>query len=263
MPDAFSGNISHVKLIDILRLLASERKTGVLTLRKGNEKGEIYIDRGTFVHAICRAGMGAEAIFAILTWTDGNFNFTADVTSEERSIKKDTPALLEAAMNHLHEWEQIKKVIPSQDLVFRLSSKRAPDEIRLKNEEWSVLSQVNDKKKVSDIAKELKLGEQESARILYKLFTAGLIEVGSKPQVKAKKIVDSGFFAFVEGKLAKIIGPVASVIIEEEINDMGEAKGNFPLEKASLLVEKISGEISDDAQRIEFQKTTLAALRGI
>jgi hypothetical protein len=263
MPDAFSGNVSHVKLIDILRLLASEGKTGVLSLRKGNEKGEIYLERGNLVHAICRAGIGAEAIYAILTWTDGNFNFSANVTSEERSIDKDTPSLLEEAIKQQHEWEQIKEIIPSQELVFKLSSKRAPDEIRLKNEEWSVLSQVNGKKKVSEIAGELKLGEQESAKILYKLFTAGLIEVGSEPQIKAKKSVNSDFFAFVEGKLAEIIGPVASVILEEEISDMGESKGNFPVEKASLLVEKISGEIADDAKRIEFQKTALASLRGI
>lgn len=263
MPDAISGNVSQFKVIDILRLLTSEGKTGVLNFRKGNEKGEIYIDKGTFVHAVCKDGMGKDAIFAILTWTDGNFNFTPNITSEDRSIEKDTPSVLDEAIKQLREWQQIKEIIPSQNLVFRLSSKRAPDEIRLKHEEWSVLSQIDGKKRVRDISDHLKMGEYETVQIFYQLFSAGLIEVATGPQLKSKKIVDSRFFDFVEGKLAEIIGPVASVILEEEIKDMGEEKGSFSVERISLLVEKVSGEIADDAQRIEFQKTVLGALKGI
>ena len=263
MPEAFSGNVSQFKAVDIVRLLTSEGKTGMLSFRKGNEKGEIYIDRGALTHAICKDGMGKEAIFAILTWSEGNFNFTPNVTSDERSIENDTPSLIEETIKQLREWEQIKEIIPSQKLVFKLSSKRAPDEIKLKHEAWSILSQIDGKKTVGDVTTDLKMGEYEIATIFYQLFSAGLIEVATGPQLKAKKTVDSEFFDFVEGKLAEIIGPVASVILEEEIRDMGEEKGSFPVEKISLLVEKISGEIADDAQRIEFQKTALGALRGI
>ena len=263
MAETIAGNVSQFKLLDVLKLLTSEGQTGVLSLRKGNEKGEIYVDKGSLVHAISRAGMGAEAIFSIATWTAGNFNFNPDVTTKERTIDKDTNSLLNETIQYLHEWEQIKEIIPSQDLIFRLSSKRAPEEIRLQHEEWSVLSQIDGKKKVGDIADELKMGEHETARILYKLFSAGLIEVGTEPQLKTKKIVDAGFLAYLEGKLAAIIGPVASVILEEEIKDMDEQRVAFPTEKVSLLVEKISSEIVNDTQRIEFQKIALEAFRGI
>jgi hypothetical protein len=263
MPEVISGNVSQFKVADILRLLTAEGKTGLLSFRKGNEKGEIYIDRGNLVHAVCKDGMGQEAVFAILTWTDGNFNFTPNITSEERSINKDSPSVIEEGVKQLREWEQIKEIIPSQNLVFRLSSKRAPDEIRLKHEAWSVLSQIDGKKTVGDISTHLKMGEYETAQTLYRLFSAGLIEVATGPQLKSKKTTDAKFFDFIEGKLAEIIGPVASVILDEEIRDMGEAKASFPVEKISILVEKVSGEIMDDAQRIEFQKTALGALKGV
>jgi hypothetical protein len=263
MPEAISGNVSQFKVVDILRLLTSEGKTGVLNFRKGNEKGEIYINRGILVHAVCKDGMGSDAVFSILTWTDGNFNFTPNILSDERSIEKDTPLLLEEAIRHAQEWEQIKEIIPSVDMVFRLSTRRAPDEIRLKHDAWSILSQIDGKKTVGYISDELKMREYEAMQIFYQLFSAGLIEVATGPQLKAKKIVDSKFFDFLEGKLAEIIGPVASVILDDEIQDMGAGKESFPVEKISLLVEKVSGEIADDAQRIEFQKTALGALRSI
>jgi hypothetical protein len=263
MPEAISGNVSQFKVVDILRLLTTEGKTGVLSFRKGNEKGEIYIEKGSLVHAVCKDGMGTEAVFSIITWTDGNFNFTPAIMSEERSIEKATPALLEEALKLVQQWEKIKEIIPSPDLVFKLSSKRAPDEIRLKHEAWSILSQIDGKKNVGNIADDLKMGEYETKQILYQLFSAGLIEAATAPQLKGRNIVDSKLFDFVEGRLAEIIGPVASVILDEEIKDMGERKESFPMEKISVLVEKLSGEITDDVQRIEFQKNVLGALRGI
>ena len=211
---------------------------------------------------ICKDGVGEEAIFALLTWADGNFNFSPNVTSEERTIEKETPVILEEAIKQLDEWRVIQEIIPSRDLVFKLSSRRAPDEVRLKHDAWSVLSQIDGKKTVGDISDELKMGEHDTARILYNLFSSGLIEVAVEPQRKERKIASAAFFTFVEEKLTEIIGPVASVILEEEIIDMGEEKGSFPVEKVSLLVEKLSRDITDDAQRIAFQKIALDALKG-
>jgi hypothetical protein len=262
MPEAFSGSLSQFKVIDIVRLLTSEGKTGILNLQRGKEKGEIYVNKGALVHAICKDGVGEEAIFAILTWTDGNFNFNPNLMSDEKTIDKNTPSLLEEKIKQLEEWQQIKEVISSRDIVFKLSSKRAPDEVRLKHDSWSVLSQVDGKKTVTDISDELKMGEYDTARNLYQLFSSGLIEVATTPQRKARKVVDGGFFDLVEKELSEIIGPVAPVILDEEIKDMGEERNSFPLEKVSLLVEKVSGEIADDSQRIAFQKMALSALRA-
>jgi hypothetical protein len=262
MPEAFSGSLSQFKIIDIVRLLTSEGKTGVLNLQRGKEKGEMYVIKGALAHAICKDGVGEEAVFAMLTWANGTFNFAPNVMSEEKTIEKNTLALLEEKIKQLEEWQQIKEIIPSQDIVFKLSSKRAPDEVNLKHDSWSVLSQIDGKKTVADISNELKMGEYETARNLYSLFSSGLIEVATAPQRKAKKIVDGGFFELVEKELSEIIGPVAPVILDEEIKDMGEEKSSFPVERVSLLVEKVSREIADDTQRIAFQKTTLSALRG-
>jgi hypothetical protein len=262
MPEAFSGSLSQFKVIDIVKLLTSEGKTGVLNLQRGKEKGEIYVIKGALAHAICKDGVGEEAVFVMLTWTDGTFNFTPNVTSEEKTIEKNTLSLLEEKIKQLEEWRQIKEIIPSQDIVFKLSSKRAPDEVKLKHDSWSVLSQIDGKKTVADVSNELKMGEYDTSRNLYSLFSSGLIEVATAPQRKVKKVVDGGFFELVEKELSEIIGPVAPVILDEEIKDMGEERSSFPMERVSLLVEKVSREITDDTQRIAFQKTTLSALRG-
>ncbi len=146
--------------------------------------------------------------------------------------------------------------------MFKLSTLRVPEEITVKHDEWSVLTQIDGNKTVGEISDGLEMGEYDTAKIIYKLFLGGLIDVGMEPKLKTKEIVDPGFFDFMEKKLREIIGPVASVVLEEEIRAMGEEKGNFPMGKVSFLVEKMSGEIADENETIHFQKMILGAIRN-
>lgn len=261
--EVFSGSVRLFGLSDILGLLTSRTKTGLLSLERGTGKGEIYVEEGSIVHAKCKNEIGEEAVFNMLAWRDGMFNFVPDVTTENKTIRRDTASLLEEGAKRLEEWEQIKEIVPSEDMVFRLSSSRAPDEITIRYDDWSVLSQVDGNKTVGEISNDLKIGEYDTARIVYKLFVTGLIEVATEPKLKSRKTVDPGFLDFLEERLTEALGPVAPVILEEEIAAMGEERGHFPLDKSSLLVQKVSGEIDDDAQRTTFQKMVLGALRGI
>jgi len=44
------GELSNLKLFDILKTLLVEKKTGVLVI-KGKEPGEVYLEAGNIVHA--------------------------------------------------------------------------------------------------------------------------------------------------------------------------------------------------------------------
>ena len=82
MPDVFMGDLSQIKLVDILRLLLSEGKTGKLILSKGNDAGEIYVENGAVTHASSKANSGKEALFVMMTWMIGRFNFSPDSLPE-------------------------------------------------------------------------------------------------------------------------------------------------------------------------------------
>ena len=263
MAETFSGDLTLFKLIDILRLLSQGKKSGQLRLERGGVGGEIYFETGDIVHATCRAEKGEEALFSVLTWMEGSFRFLPERRADEHSIETETSVLLDAGMRRIDEWDQIKEIVPSPDIIFRLSSSRAPREVTIKQNEWRVLSEIDGKKSVGDISEDLGLRDYDAARMFYALFEVGLIEVAAELKLRSKKTVDPGFLDFLEQRLTQIIGPVASVVLDEEIRAMGEERKQFPLDKASLLVDKISHDIDDDGQRLEFQKNALAALRRI
>ena len=57
------------------------------------------------------------------------------------------------------------------------------------------------------------------------------------------------------------MGPMAPVIIEDQVAEMEERISDFPQDRAAELVEGISMEISDEGKRVDFQKEMLEVLR--
>jgi hypothetical protein len=263
MANVFSGTLALFKATDVLKMLTSGRKTGLLRLERGREQGEVFVLDGDIVHARYRNEVGDEAVFGLMTWVEGLFRFTTDVKPEDRTVERDTVSLLDEGMRRIEEWDQIREIVPSQDMVFKLSANRAPEEVTIRHDDWAVLSEIDGYKTVGEISDVLQMKDYETARIIYKLFVGGLIEVGVEPKLKSTKTVDNRFLNFVEERLTEIIGPVAAVVLEEEIAGMGEERNQFPLSKTSLLIEKVSAEIDDDVRRAEFQRMVLGALRGI
>ena len=67
----------------------------------------------------------------------------------------------------------------------------------------------------------------------------------------------------LDEELAKALGPIASVIVDEQIAEMGEQRDAFPRNKAAELVEAVSSEIADEGKRVRFQRSMLDVLRGL
>jgi hypothetical protein len=263
MPDVFMGDLSQIQLLDILRLLVSGGKTGKLILTRGNDSGEIFVDNGVVTHASSGATSGEEALFNLMTWMIGKFTFTPGLSPGERSIETPTDQLLEEGQRKVVEWEHIREAIPSMDVVFRLAGRRDSDDINLKPAEWNILTQVDAMRSVREISNVLNLDEFGVAKILYGLYSAGLLEVVERPKPPPEKAIGQDFFRKVDEELAKALGPIASVIVDDQIAELGEERDPFPKSKAAELIEAVSSEISDEGKRIRFQRSMLEILRDL
>ncbi|UCD71547.1 MAG: DUF4388 domain-containing protein [Syntrophobacterales bacterium] len=263
MADTFMGDLSQIRLVHILRLLVSEGKTGQLMLTKGNDSGEIFVENGDITHASSTLNAGEEALLTMMTWMIGKFNFTPGVLPEEKSIRSSTDKLLAEGSKRIEEWEHLREIIPSTDVVFRLAGHKRSDDINLKSTEWNMLTQVDGARSVGEISKALNVDEIGVAKILYNLYSAGLLEVVEKPKPLPEKMVGMEFFKRIDEELAKALGPIASVIVDDQIAEMGEQRDAFPRDKAAELVEVVSSEIADGGKRIWFQRSMLEILRNI
>ena len=157
---------------------------------------------------------------------------------------------------------KIKEIIPHNDVVFKINAEKPPTEVNLKSTEWAIITQVDSEKTVQEIMDNLSLTEEESLPLFYNLLQHQLIEIKDlkKP---VQEYAPPEFFTRLEETLVKVIGPVASYIIDDALWELNEKKENFLKDKIPLLTEAISQEISDEAKRFEFQQEMLGVIKNI
>jgi CheY-like chemotaxis protein len=102
-PAGFSGAISLQLLPDLLQVYTLSGTSGAMTLAHAGASGTIWFSRGEIIHASCGHLAGAEAVYELLTWPEGQFSFDRLSTSGERTIEINWQALLLEGCRRLDE----------------------------------------------------------------------------------------------------------------------------------------------------------------
>ena len=130
-----------------------------------------------------------DIVYKLFTWSDGSFRFDANKmpSSGHITIPIDLESVIMEGSRRLKEWEILQDEIPDLDIALRFTEN--PD-ARLKNinltvEEWRVVSFVNPRNTIRQIAKANNLSDFEIRRIIYGMLQAGLVEFVGTPKPKA------------------------------------------------------------------------------
>ncbi len=148
-------------------------------------------------------------------------------------------------------------------VIFKMSSADLTGEINLKPEAWRVLTQVNGARSVAEIAKNIGMDEATAINVADGLFKARILEVAPGSVAPAGETVDAKFFNDVTKELARAMGPLASIIVEDEIAALGETMDDFPRDRLADLIEHVSESIKDSNKRVNFQRLMLEAIRKL
>lgn len=142
-------------------------------------------------------------------------------------------------------------------MVFRRVTREDAGEFSLDGQMLSVLMELDGKKNVAVVAKNGGLSMGIIRRVVSKLSELKLIE----PVEAAISRLDSDFFSFLKSQLAMAIGPIAEVIIEDVVIDLGHSLSRFPSYRAAELVDLISREIQKEEKRNSFKQNMLSKIR--
>lgn len=178
----FQGSLKELHLPDVIQLVSVSGKTGAFHLKKGEQVGTIWLQAGRIVHAEVDDLKGEEAVYLLATWSDGTFHFTQEEASPAHTITKNNTNLLMEAARRLDEWKVLSKRIPSLDLVPKFKVPEGKQgQINLNTQEWLVLSKIDGRNSLREIAKQLGTGTFEVAKMLYGLVTMGLVTLEEPP----------------------------------------------------------------------------------
>jgi hypothetical protein len=159
---------------------ANDKALGLLLINAG------YVTQADILQSIKQNTL--DVTFRLFTWVEGLFNF--DATGAPPSGRITVPIELDNVIiegsRRLREWEQLQDEIPNLDMALKFVDK--PE--RLKNlnlsvEEWKVVSYIDPKNSIKQIAKTNSMSDLDVRKVVYGLLQAGVVELirpaGTRP----------------------------------------------------------------------------------
>ena len=178
---ALQGTLDTFALPDVLRLLASTRKTGRLRVTADRGSGSIWLDGGSVVAANATSAKASESlplvVFELLRHHQGSFIFEPEVTTADAGAPVEIDAILRDAERLLAEWLEIEAVVPSLEAFVTLSPTLPRAEMVVDAERWKVVVATGGGGTVRQIGASLALGEIEVSRAVKDVVEAGLLRI--------------------------------------------------------------------------------------
>ena len=235
------GPIQELGLPDVFQLLDLSRKTGLLRVssRTLGDEGTVYFEGGRVVHAALRSKPHASepggeratvrelqrkaraqienVVFELMSWTEGFFHFEEGELTDlavAASVSVATESLLMESARRIDEWSRMVHKIPHLTMIPTLADLPEDHETRLDllPHEWEVLSLVDGRRDLLEIAEELGRGEFEAAKVVYGLITTGVVELArpyddfvapeAEPDPEIARSLDRGFAAIRAGNFS-------------------------------------------------------------
>lgn len=125
-------------------------------------------------------------VYRIFSWDDGAFRFEPSELPIQGKLT--TSIALESVImegsRRLKEWERLQDEIPDLDVALKFAERPTTPlrDINLTVEEWRVISFVNPRNTIRQIAQSNSMSEFQIRKIAYSLLQAGLVEVIRPPR---------------------------------------------------------------------------------
>jgi hypothetical protein len=160
---------------------APDKQIGHLLIRAG------YVTQSDIIQSVRQNIL--DIVYKLFTWADGLFRFEANrlPPGDQITIPIDLESVIMEGSRRLKEWERLQEELPDLDICLTFTDR--PDarmrNINLTVEEWRVVSFVNPRNSIRQIAQANNLNEFQIRRIVYGMLQAGLVQIVPQPKPPA------------------------------------------------------------------------------
>ncbi|MBK6328749.1 MAG: DUF4388 domain-containing protein [Chloroflexi bacterium] len=178
--DAGKLSEEQARIIQLRAKGTSDKQLGHMLIQRG------HITQSDIIQSVRQSVL--DTVYRLFTWGEGLFRFDANTLPSPGhiTIPIDLESVIMEGSRRLKEWEILQEELPDLDISLRFTDH--PD-ARLRNinltvEEWRVVSFVNPRNSIHQIARANNLSDFEIRRIVYGMLQAGLVEIvrPAKPQ---------------------------------------------------------------------------------
>lgn len=164
--------------------IQDDRELGLLLINAG------YVSQQDIVDSVRNHTL--DIVYKVFTWSDGAFRFDATLLPVKGRITVpiDLESVIMEGSRRLKEWERLQEELPDLDMALRFTDR--PNArlrtINLTVEEWRVVSFINPRNTIRQIAQYNNMSDFQIRRIVYGLLQAGLVELVRPEGVEARPV---------------------------------------------------------------------------
>ena len=155
----------------------------------------------------------------------------------------------------------------SPDWIFKYTDKNIKGKWTFNTNIINVLYELDGKSTLFDISRKLKLNDDTIKKIIHYLYKLKLIELVKNENTSSTSstssasstssngdTLNSNFFDFIEDEFTNVVGPVAALMIDETLDDMGFDRASFPKDRTPELIQNLVLECDDSPEKKYFIK---------
>jgi predicted transcriptional regulator len=142
-------------------------------------------------------------------------------------------------------------------MIFRRTVKIDLGGFSLDRQALNIYMQLNGAETLGQLAEKVQQNLAYMRGVISNLLSLGLIEEIQQDIV----MLDGDFFRYLINQLSLATGPIASVLIEDEIHDLGYEIDQFPAYRARDLVGRLAVEIRREEKKSVFTSNMVSKIR--
>jgi hypothetical protein len=160
----------------------NDKELAKLLMRAG------YVSRGDIVQGVKTHVL--DIVYRMFTWVDGSFLFNPDElpSADKITVTIDLENVIMEGSRRIKEWERLQDELPDLDMALRFTDNPSARlrNISLSVEEWRVISFINPRNTIRQIAKSNNMTDFQIRKVIYGMLQAGLVEL-IRPEGKEAK----------------------------------------------------------------------------
>ena len=142
-------------------------------------------------------------------------------------------------------------------MVFKRVMRDNLEEFSLDSHMFKVLMELDGKRSLAAVTEKIGLNMGTMRRVISKLLELKLIE----PIQSTISTLDKDFFDGLCTQLSLAVGPIAEILIEDAVIDLGYSLSQVPDYRAAELVDLLGQQIQREDKRIDFKHNMVKQIR--
>jgi hypothetical protein len=161
----------------------SDKELGLLLINAG------YVSQKDILQSIQAHVL--DSVYPLFRWNEGSFYFESGEPQLDGAItvRVDLENLIMQGTRRLEEWERLEDELPDLQVSLKFADRPQTSlrDINLNVEEWRVISFINPRNTVQQIAQYNNMSDFQIRKIVYGLLQAGLVEIVAPEKKKPKR----------------------------------------------------------------------------